>query len=188
MPPIVPEARQRHSKTVYGRYTQGRKTRVVRAPRSPCSVWTGIVPPCPSYPQRITLWTTCEKSVDLCAQPAPPRLAQAAPTADNPSETRTWITFEAPRRNTGAVRCYPPGIVDNGAPAFTHRPGGIVAAFSAPPVPRLDTLCENRLNGGFCDAAGDHVCASPGLASTVACKHVRPQASRPIASTPCPMR
>lgn len=26
---------------------------------------------------------------------------------------------------------------------------------------RLDSAAENRLNGGFCDAAGDHVCASP---------------------------
>ncbi|WP_240991460.1 hypothetical protein, partial [Cupriavidus taiwanensis] len=26
---------------------------------------------------------------------------------------------------------------------------------------RLDRAAENRLNGGFCDAAGDHVCASP---------------------------
>lgn len=27
----------------------------------------------------------------------------------------------------------------------------------------LDRRAENPLNGGFCDAAGDHVCASPGL-------------------------
>ena len=44
-------------------------------------------------------------------------------------------------------------------------------------IRRLDTFEENRLNGGFCDAAGDHVCASPGLARADTCKHVRHLAS-----------
>lgn len=51
------------------RYTKGRKSGLCVRHASPCGVWTGIVPPCPSYPQRITLWTSCENSVDCCAQP-----------------------------------------------------------------------------------------------------------------------
>jgi len=64
--------------------------------------------------------------------------------------------------------------VDNGAP--THAPA-IVAASAALAIRCLDSSREYRLNGGFCDAAGDHVCASPGLARTATCKHVRHQAS-----------
>ena len=48
---------------------------------------------------------------------------------------------------------------------------------SASTIGRLDSRNEYRLNGGFCDAAGDHVCASPGLARTVRVNHVRHQAS-----------
>lgn len=39
---------------------------------------------------------------------------------------------------------------------------------------RLDIAAETGLNAGFCDAAGDHVCASPGLACS--CRP-RPQAT-----------
>ncbi len=57
-----------------------------------------------------------------------------------------------------------------GAHAVTHRllwtmghhgPQGAVAIVPLHTDLRLDSAGENRLNGGFCDAAGDHVCASP---------------------------
>lgn len=45
-----------------------------------------------------------------------------------------------------------------------HGPQSGVAIVPVHTVLRLDIAAENRLNAGFCDAAGDHVCASPGLA------------------------
>lgn len=55
-----------------------------------------------------------------------------------------------------------------------HGPRGGVVIVPSHTERRLDTVAENRLNGGFCDAAGDHVCASPGLACP--CRP-RPQAT-----------
>lgn len=74
-----------------------------------------------------------------------------------------------------------------GAHAVTHRPlwtmghHGPLGAVAIVPLHTdlcLDSAGENRLNGGFCDAAGDHVCASPGLACS--CRP-RPQATPPAA-------
>ena len=96
-----------------------------------------------------------------------PRAAGGAFPTDNPSETSTCPARVPSIGDREYPQSYPPPFVDNGAPLFTAARGALCSATPISPVRRLDSGAENRLNAGFCDAAGDHVCASPGLARTV---------------------
>jgi len=128
--------------------------RVVRAPRNPCSSWTGIVPPGPSYPQRISLWTTCANSVDCCAQLAPNGVMQGAQNGRFLLYNKGLTRLARRRRAARGI----PGLPTDRCGQWPQGCRLELPLSLAECVGFLDTSAENRLNGGFCDAAGDHTC------------------------------